>query len=148
MITVVFNPSSDIHLDRQVVAERLAALAGQLPSGVHPPLMTPLISATGTVLAVGLTSRQQSLMKLRTIADWTVKPQLMAVPGVAHVSVFGGEVRQIQVQFEPQRLVQYSLTADDIIAAARQSTGIRGAGFIDTPNQRIVLQNEGQSLTA
>ena len=110
VITVVFNPASDIHLDRQVVAERLAALVGQLPSGVHPPLMTPLISATGTVLAVGLTSRQQSLMKLRTTADWTVKPQLMAVPGVAHVSVFGGEVRQIQVQFEPQRLVQYGLS--------------------------------------
>lgn len=148
VITVVFNPASDIHLDRQVVAERLAALAGQLPSGVHPPLMTPLISATGTVLAVGLTSRQQSLMKLRTTADWTVKPRLMAVPGVAHVSVFGGEVRQIQVQFEPQRLVQYGLSAEDVIAAARQSTGIRGAGFIETPNQRIVLQNEGQSLTA
>jgi CzcA family heavy metal efflux pump len=148
VITVVFNPASDIHLDRQVVAERLAAVSGELPRGVHPPVMTPLISATGTVLAVGLTSRDLPLMKLRTIADWTVKPHLMAVPGVAHVSVFGGEVRQIQVQFEPQRVVQYGLTADDILAAARQSTGIRGAGFLDTPNQRIVLQNEGQSLTA
>ena len=148
VITVVFNPASDIHLDRQVVAERLAALAGELPSGVHPPLMTPLISATGTVLAVGLTSPKQPLMKLRTIADWTLKPRLMAVPGVAHVSVFGGEVRQIQVQFEPQRLLQRSLAVDDVMAAARQSTGIRGAGFIDTPNQRIVIENEGQSLTA
>lgn len=148
VITVVFNPATDINLDRQVVAERLASLSGELPSGVHAPLMTPLISSTGTVLAVGLTSREQSLMKLRTIADWTIKPRLMAVSGVAHVSVFGGEVRQFQVQFEPQRLVQYDLTADDVIAAARQSTGIRGAGFIDTPNQRIVLQNEGQSLTA
>jgi Cu/Ag efflux pump CusA len=148
VITVVFNPTSDIHLDRQVVAERLAALSGELPRGVHAPVMTPLISATGTVLAVGLTSRDLPFMKLRTIADWTVKPRLMAVPGVAHVSVFGGEVRQIQVQFEPQRVVQYGLTADDILAAERQSTGIRGAGFIDTPNQRIVLQNEGQSLTA
>lgn len=148
VITVAFNPASNIHLDRQVVAERLAALSGGLPSGVRPPVMTPLISSTGTVLAVGLTSRKQSLMKLRTIADWTLKPQLMAVSGVAHVSVFGGEVRQIQVQFEPQRLVQYGLSTDDIIAAARQSTAIRGAGFIDTPNQRIVLQSEGQSLTA
>ncbi len=148
VITVVFNPSSDVHLDRQVVAERLAALSGELPSGVHPPLMTPLISATGTVLAVGLTSREQPLMTLRTIADWTLKPRLMAVPGVAHVSVFGGEVRQIQVQFESQRLIQHNLAVDDIMAAARQSTGIRGAGFIDTPNQRIVLENQGQSLTA
>ena len=97
---------------------------------------------------MGLTSRRQPLMKLRTMADWTVKPRLMAVPGVAHVSVFGGEVRQIQVQFEPERLFQHNLAVDDIIAATRQSTGIRGAGFIETPNQRIVLQNEGQSLTA
>ena len=147
VITVVFNPSSDIHLDRQVVSERLAALTGELPGGVHPPVMTPLISSTGTVLAVGLTSRRQPLMKLRTMADWTVKPRLMAVPGVAHVSVFGGEVRQIQVQFEPERLLQHNLALDDVIAAARQSTGIRGAGFIDTPNQRIVIENQGQSLT-
>ena len=148
VITVVFRPGSDIYLDRQVVAERLAAAAGQLPTGVEPPRMTPLTSATGTVLAVGLTSKQQSIMTVRTVADWTVKPRLLAVSGVSGVSVFGGEVRQVQIQFSPKRLIRYDLTVDDVIAAAREATGIRGAGFLETPNQRIVMQTEGQSLAA
>jgi len=148
VITVVFRPASDIYVDRQVIAERLAAVAGQLPAGVEPPRMTPLTSATGTVLGVGLTSKTQSLMALRTTADWTVRPRLLAVPGVAHVSVFGGAVRQIQVQFKPDRLIRYSLTVGDVTAAAREATGIRGAGFIETANQRVVLQTEGQSVTA
>jgi CzcA family heavy metal efflux pump len=148
VITVVFRPGSDIYLDRQVVAERLSAMAAQLPTGLEPPRMTPLTSATGTVLAVGLTSTKQPLMTLRTIADWTVKQSLLAVPGVSGVSVFGGEVRQIQVQFKPQELVRYGLTVNDVVAAAHEATGIRGAGFIETPNQRIVLQTEGQSVTA
>src|SRR5260370_18403453 len=86
-------------------------------------------------------------MAVGTIADWTVKPRLLAVAGVAGVEVVGGDVRQIQFQFDPQRLVQYGLGVEDVIAAARQATGVRGAGFVDTPNQRIVLQNQGQSLT-
>jgi CzcA family heavy metal efflux pump len=148
VITVVFDPGTDVYRDRQVVAERLSAVAGQLPSGVEAPRMTPLTSATGTVLAVGLVSERQSLMALRTMADWTVRPRLLAVAGVAHVSVFGGEVRQIQAQFNPERLMRYDLAVADVIAAARQATGIRGAGFIETPNQRVVLQTEGQSVTA
>jgi len=146
VITVVFRPGSEIYLDRQVVAERLAAVAGQLPAGTKPPRMTPLTSATGTVLAVGLTSNRASLMTLRTVADWTIKPRLLAVPGVAGVSIFGGDVRQIQIQFDPERLIRYDLTVDDVIAAARDVTGIRGAGFLETANQRIVIQTEGQSL--
>src|SRR5258708_16960566 len=110
--------------------------------------MTPLTSSTTWVMEVGLTSDKQSLMTVRTIADWTVKPRLLAVAGVAGVEVVGGDVRQIQFQFDPQRLVQYGLGVEDVIAAARQATGVRGAGFVDAPNQRIVLQTEGQSLTA
>src|SRR2546426_6704274 len=81
VITVTFRPSSDIYRDRQVVAERLAALAGQLPAGVQAPVMTPLTSSTSVVLAVGLTSEHRSLMDLPTIADLTGKPRLPAGPG-------------------------------------------------------------------
>lgn len=147
VITVVFRPESDIYRDRQVVAERLADAARQLPAGVAPPEMTPLVSSTGTVLAVGLTSKKLSSMQLRTIADWTVKRRLLAVHGVAHVAVFGGEVRQLQIQFIPEQLIRHDLTVNDVIAAASQATGVRGAGFIENANQRFVLQSEGQSLT-
>src|SRR6266404_5387116 len=148
VITVVFRPGTDIYRDRQAVTERLSTVLSELPTGVQPPLMTPLTSSTTWVMEVGLTSDKQSLMTVRTIADWTVKPRLLAVAGVAGVEVVGGDVRQIQFQFDPQRVVQYGLGVEDVIAAARQATGVRGAGFVDTPNQRIVLQTEGQSVTA
>jgi len=148
VITVVFRSGSDIYRDRQAVTERLSTVASELPTGVQPPLMTPLTSSTTWVMEVGLTSDKQSLMTLRTIADWTVKPRVLAVSGVAGVEVNGGEVRQLQFQFDSQRLVQYGVSVEEVIAAARRATGVRGAGFVDTPNQRIVLQTEGQSITA
>jgi len=147
-ITVIFDPGSDIYRDRQVVAERLADAAQQLPSGTQPPAMTPLTSSTSTVLVAGLTSDKRSLMDLRTIADWTLRLRLLAVPGVAKVSVFGGDLRSLQVQVHPNQLIRYNLTLDDVLTAARKATGVRGAGFIDTANQRIVFQTEGQSLKA
>lgn len=146
-VTVVFRSGTDIYRDRQVVAERLSTVASGLPTGVQPPLMTPLTSSTAWVMEVAFTSTSQSLMTVRAIADWTVKPRLLAVPGVAGVEIIGGEVRQLQFQFDPQRLMQYGVSVEDVIAAARQATGVRGGGFVDTPNQRIVLQTEGQSLT-
>ncbi|PYX59601.1 MAG: CusA/CzcA family heavy metal efflux RND transporter [Acidobacteria bacterium] len=148
VITVVFSSGSDIYRDRQAVTERLSTVASELPTGVQPPLMTPLTSSTTWVMEVGLTSDKQSLMTLRTIADWTVKPRVLAVSGVAGVEVNGGEVRQLQFQFDSQRLVQYGVSVEEVIAAARRASGVRGAGFVDTPNQRIVLQTEGQSVTA
>ncbi|MGZ3311660.1 MAG: efflux RND transporter permease subunit, partial [Xanthobacteraceae bacterium] len=98
------------------------------------------------MLVVGLTSETRSLMDLRTAADWTVRLRLLAVPGVASVTVFGGDKRSIQVQVHPDELIRYNLTLNDVLTAARRSTGVRGAGFVDTRNQRIVFQTEGQSL--
>ncbi|MBA3915311.1 MAG: efflux RND transporter permease subunit, partial [Acidobacteriales bacterium] len=147
VVTVTFQSGTDLYRARQVVAERLATLAGQLPQGVKSPIMTPLTSSTSTVSGIGLTSERLSQMQLRTIADWTVRLRLLAVPGVANVIVFGGEVKQYQFQFIPERLIKYSLTGDDVLNAARRATGINGAGFIDTGNQRMVLQSEGQSLS-
>jgi CzcA family heavy metal efflux pump len=147
VITATFDPGSDIYRDRQVIAERLTSLNGQLPQGVRPPVMTPLTSSTSMILALGLTSEKRSLMELRTLADWTIKQRLLAVPGVAKVSIFGGEARQLQIQIQPERLIQYKVSLNEVLAAARQATGVRGAGFIDNQNQRMVLQTEGQALT-
>ena len=144
VITVVFQPGSDIYRDRQVIAERLTT--ARLPQGVRPPVMSPMSSSTSVALTIGLTSDSHSLMDLRTIADWTLKPDLLAVPGVSNVAVFGGEEKEIQIQIRPESLVKYDLGIDEVLAAARQATGIKGAGVIDNANQRIVLQSEGQSL--
>src|SRR5207302_9559940 len=103
----------------QMLAEILAETAGELPSGVKAPRMTPLTSSTMDLLKVGLVSGKLTPMELRTFADWTLKPRLLSVPGVAKCSVFGGEVRQLQIQVLPERLVAYGLALSDVLAAAR-----------------------------
>lgn len=147
VVTVVFRPDSDIYQARQLVTERLAVLANRLPQGVQPPSMTPLTPTAGTVLDIGLTSDQRSLMDLRTIAEWTVGRRLLAVPGVAQVSTYGRDVRSLQVQVRPDDLIRFRVGMNDVLTAARKATGVRGAGFVDTPNQRVILQTQGQSLT-
>jgi CzcA family heavy metal efflux pump len=109
--------------------------------------MTPLTSSTMDLLKIGLVSDRMTPMELRTFADWTLKPRLLSVPGVAKCSTFGGEVRQLQIQVLPDRLLAHDLALSDVLVAARVSTGVMGAGFIETRNQRITLQTEGQALT-
>lgn len=147
IVTAIFEEHSDVFRSRQVVGERLAELAGQLPQGVQAPVMAPLTSAASLVLAVGLTSDRVSSMDLRTFADWTLRPRLIGVPGVAKAAVFGGEVRQLQIQVLPERLAAFDLSITDVLAAARASTGVRGAGFVENAAERIMLQTEGQALT-
>jgi CzcA family heavy metal efflux pump len=146
VVTVVFEEGTDVYHDRQLLAEKLAGISARLPLGVHSPTMSALTSSTMDLLKIGLVSERLSPMALRTFADWTLRPRLLAVPGVAQVSVFGGEVRQLQIQVQPDRLLGHGLALTDVLAAARASTGIVGAGFIDTPNQRIVLETQGQAI--
>ncbi len=148
VVTAVFKEGTDIHIARQMLTERLAQLGGELPAGVKSPKMEPLTSSTMDLLKFGLTSEKMSPMALRTFADWTVRPRLLSVPGVAAVKVYGGEVRQMQIQIRPDRLLAFGISVQDVSAAAGAATGVRGAGFIETVAQRLVLQTEGQSLTA
>lgn len=148
IVTVVFKEGTNILHARQLLAEKLGETAGALPAGVHAPKMSPLTSATMDLLKIGLVSDTLTPMELRTFADWTLKPRLLAVPGVAKSSSFGGEVRQWQVQVHPEQLVAHNLTLNDVLAAARLASGVRGAGFIETANQRVVVQTEGQTLSA
>ncbi len=91
------------------------------------------------VLKIGLVSHTRSPMELRTFADWTIRPRLLMVPGVARVNVFGGEVRQLQIQVDPTTVHAHGLTVADVIAAAHAATALRGAGFVETAEQRLVL---------
>ena len=147
VITAVFKEGSDIFRSRQTLSEKLAETTGELPSSVRAPQMSPLTSSTMDLLKVGLISDKLTPMQLRTFADWTLRPRLLSVPGVARCIVFGGEVRELQIQVMPERLVAFDLALSDVLAAARVSTGVMGAGFVDTTNQRITIQTEGQSLT-
>lgn len=147
VVTVVFKEGTDIYIGRQSLAEKLGTLARQLPDGVHAPTLSPLTSSTMDLLKVGFISEKMSGRDLRTLVDWTIKPRLLAVQGVAAASVFGGEVEQLQVQVLPEKLAAFDLTLTDILECAKASTGVLGAGFIDTPGQRVVIQTSGQMFT-
>jgi Cu/Ag efflux pump CusA len=97
VVNITFRDGVDVHVARQGVAERLAELGSSLPAGVGTPKLSPLVSSTMDLLKIGLVSDKVDAYTLRDNADWIIKPRLLAVPGVARVIVFGGDVRQIQV---------------------------------------------------
>lgn len=147
IVTAVFQDDSDVYRNRQLVSERLTTINNELPQGSGTPVMVPLSSSSATIMTLGLRSSQHSLMELRDMVDWSMTPRLLAVPGVADVNVFGGEVRQLQIQPKIERLRQYGLSIQDLLEAAQQATGMPGAGFIENANQRIALNITGLPQT-
>ncbi len=147
VVTVLFAEGSDPYRARQVVAESLAEAQSSLPGGVKSPKVAPLTSSTMDLLKVGFTSDRLSPMALRDLVQWTVRPRLLAAAGVARATVYGGEVRRIEVRVRPAALAARELSLSDVLAAVRASTGLSGGGFIDTPQQRILIEPRGQALT-
>ncbi|MEZ4279824.1 MAG: efflux RND transporter permease subunit [Myxococcota bacterium] len=148
VVTVTFGSGASMVAVRQAVSERLALVARQLPQGVAAPAMAPLTSSTMDVLKIGLVSDALDPAELRDLAFTIVRPKLLAVAGVARISLFGGDLRQLQIQIEPDRLLAHGLAISDLVAAARRSTGVFGAGFVETANQRIALRTQGEAIDA
>jgi CzcA family heavy metal efflux pump len=146
-IQVVFDRGGDPYRQRQVVTERLAEFAGMLPQGVGAPLLSPLSSSMEYLVHFGYTSDRLSPMELRDIVQWIVKPQILAVPGVAQAQIFGGEVRERQIEIDTARLAAAGLDLDDVLAAAKRATGLIGGGYLETPTQRIVIQAQAPGAT-
>ena len=147
VVTVVFAQGSDPYRARQVVAESLSEI-GALPAGVAAPKVTPLTSATMDLLKVGFTSDRLTPMQLRDLVQWTVRPRLLSAAGVARATVYGGQTRRIEVQVRPEALAARDLSLADVIAAVKASAGASGGGYIDTPQQRILIEPRGQALNA
>ncbi|CAN5673668.1 efflux RND transporter permease subunit [soil metagenome] len=148
IVTVVFAEGSDPYRARQIVAEALGEAATGLPAGVKSPKVTPLTSSTMDLLKIGFTSDKLTPMQLRDLVQWTVRPRLLSAAGVARATVYGGEIRRLEVQVRPADLAARDLSLDDVLAAVQKSTSVSGGGFIDTPQQRILIEPRGQALTA
>ena len=140
-ITIDFHGGVDAQRAHQDVAERLARVAGTLPTGSGAPKLSPLVSSTMDVLKIGLVSDRLDAFELRTLADWNLRPQLLAVPGVARVNVFGGKVRQLQIAPDLAKLEAYGLGVGDVAEAARAALTLRGAGFLDLASQRVLIES-------
>ncbi|HEX4619579.1 MAG TPA: efflux RND transporter permease subunit, partial [Steroidobacteraceae bacterium] len=141
VVIITFTGSVDVHVARQGISERLSELGSRLPAGVGTPKLSPLVSSTMDLLKIGLLSDKVDAYTLRDAADWVIKPRLLAVPGVAHVIVFGGQVRQIHILPDMRRLASYGITLNEVADAARAALPLRGAGFIDTSAQRVLIKS-------
>lgn len=140
-IAVTFTEGTDIFRDRQMLAERIAEAASALPAGVKSPVLGPMTSSTMDLLKVGFTSHSMSGMDLRAFVEWTVRPRLLGVPGVARAIVYGGGRREIQIQLDPGKLAMLGVSSAEVTSAAQAATGVRGGGFVDTAGERVLLTN-------
>jgi CzcA family heavy metal efflux pump len=145
-VVLIFREGTDLIRARQLVQERLATETPRLPKVAHPPVILSPLSSTSRVLKIGVSSEKEkdgtdqlSQMELTTLAKWTIRPRLMAIPGVANVAIWGQRDRQFQVIVEPERLRAHGVTLGAVERAAGDATTLVGGGFMDTPNQRIAL---------
>ena len=140
VVTVTFDDGVNPYIARQAISERLAELGSAMPTGAGTPKLSPLVSSTMDLLKIGLVSDRVDAYALRDAADWLVKPRLLAVPGVAHAIVFGGQARELQILPDMRQLASLNLTLTDLIESARASLAVRGAGFVDLATQRVLLK--------
>ena len=139
VVWVEFDWGTDIYLDRQIVSEKLAAAAESLPDNVGNPTLGPQSSILGEVLIVGLTADSTSMLDLRTLADWTVRPRLLSTGGVAQVAVLGGDIKEYQILLHPERMKHYGATLSEVMAATRDMNRNTNGGVIyEYGNEYIV----------
>ena len=138
-VVLYFEDATDLMRARQLVQERLATVAGQLPAVARPPVMLSPLSSTSRVMKIGLSSKRLSQVELTTIARWTIRPRLLAIPGVANVAIWGERDRQLQVLVDPSRLWAHRVTLDEVVRATADAVMPGAGGFVDTPNQRLPI---------
>lgn len=146
VITVVFREGTDIYFARQLVFERLQAAKEQIPEGIGTPEMGPNTSGLGQVYQYILRAddpQKYDATALRSINDWVVKLLLMPVPGVTDVLSFGGEVRQYQVQLNPERLLAYGLTVDEVVESVEANNRNAGGWYLDRGEEQLVIRGVG-----
>lgn len=139
VVWVEFNWDTDIYLARQIVSEKLAAAAEGLPDYVGKPTLGPQSSILGELLIVGLTADSTSMLDLRTLADWTLRPRLLSTGGVAQVAVLGGDIKEYQILLHPERMMHYGVTLGEVMEATRNMNQNTNGGVIyEYGNEYIV----------
>jgi len=140
-VKLIFEPSADLIRARQLVAERLASEASHLPSVSKAPIILPPLSSMSRCLKVGLSSKTLNQQDLTIHTRWTIRPKLMAIPGVANVAVWGQRDKQFQVKVDPQRLEANGVSLDAVMRATTDATSLDSGGWIETPNQRLSIRH-------
>ena len=139
VVWVEFDWDTDIYLARQIVSEKLSLVAEELPEGVGKPTLGPQSSILGEMMIIGLTADSTSMLDLRTLADWTIRPRLLSTGGVAQVAVLGGDIKEYQIQLDPERMRHYGVTLGQILEATRgMNLNANGGVIYEYGNEYIV----------
>jgi len=147
-VVLIFENGTERIPARQLVQERLARVAPTLPAAAHPPVIMSPLSSLSRVMKIGVSSSSLSQMDLTTLARWTVRPRLMAVPGVANVAIWGQRDRQLQVLVDPDRLRANGVTLQDVVTSTRDAMSVTAGGFLEGPNQRMAVTHTSPVKTA
>jgi nickel/cobalt tolerance cation efflux system protein len=147
MVSVVFDQNADIYRARQSVTERLQQVTNQLPEGTHPPEISPLVSPLGTILQYAFTVNgqgQTSLMDLRRLVEVTLSNQILSVPGVSQITIYGGDERQEQILVDPAKLQSLNVSLTEVSDAARGANSNAPGGFLIGGGQELLVRGIGQ----
>ena len=147
-VVLIFEAGTERIPSRQLVQERLARVAPTLPAAAHAPVILSPLSSLSRVMKIGLSSTTISQVDLTTLAKWTVRPRLMAVPGVANVAIWGQRDRQLQVLVDPDRLRANGVTLQDVVTSTRDAMSVTAGGFLEGPSQRLPVTHASPVKTA
>lgn len=139
VVWVEFDWGTDIYLARQIVSEKLAIVSEELPQNVGKPTLGPQSSILGEMMILGLTADSTSLLDLRTMADWTIRPRLLSTGGVAQVAVIGGDIKEYQILLDPARMKHYGIGLDQVLLVCRQmNQNANGGVLYEFDNEYII----------
>lgn len=139
VVWVEFDWGTDIYLARQIVSEKLLVVNESLPPNAGNPTLGPQSSILGEMLIIGLTADSTSMLDLRTIADWTIRPRLLSTGGVAQVAVLGGDIKEYQILLSPERMKHYNVSLDEVMTAIRDmNLNANGGVLYEHSNEYIV----------
>ena len=145
IVWVEFEWGTDIYKARQIVNEKMTTVAERLPSGVGNPVMAPNSSIMGEIMLISVTADSTSKMDLRTIADWTLRPRLLATGGVSQVVIIGGEYKQYQILASPQKMKHYNVSLNELLKASEEANKNAAGGFMSEYGNEYIVRGIGRT---
>ncbi|MFT7588311.1 MAG: Cu/Ag efflux pump CusA, partial [Limisphaerales bacterium] len=145
IVWVEFDWGTDIYRARQIVSERIPMVRESLPSSVGSPTMAPISSIMGEVMLLAVYSDSLSPMKLRTLSDWTIRPRLKTIGGIANVFVIGGDFKQYQVLVNPEKLKYYNIGLEEFYEKVQESNVSVPGGILNQYGNQYVIKGSGRA---
>ena len=145
IVWVEFEWGTDIYRARQTVSEKLSVVSNQLPLGVSAPVMAPQSSIMGEIMLISVTGKKTSMMDVRTITDWNIRPRLLSIGGVSQVVVVGGEYKQYQILASPQKMGYYNVSLSELLKATQEANKNAAGGFMSEYSNEYIVRGIGRT---